>query len=73
MSETVYLVSAEKRDAFTKEIIRIIPQEYKEGQNHTPTWHSDSLFPTFDSNFIKSLPNEFRQAIQSAYKKIVVD
>ncbi|MEK7226215.1 MAG: hypothetical protein AAB221_11080 [Bacteroidota bacterium] len=73
MSEIAYLISSEKRDAFTSEIILLIPEEYKKGQNHTPTWHSDSLFPAFDPSFIRSLPKEHRWAIQDAYKRIVID
>ena len=73
MSEISYLVPTEKRDAFTNEIIRLIPEKYKLGHNYTPTWDSHSLFPSFDSTFIASLPNEYHLIIQNAYKRIVVD
>lgn len=76
MSNVVWLVSKEKRDAFENsyvDFIQSLPKEIWKDEDYMPTWDSRLSFPLLQRSFVSKLSNSDIKNIQNLYDTIIIN
>lgn len=73
MTNVIYIIPAQKRQAFDEQWEQILPEGFKKGHDYTATWYSESPFPYFNNAFLKSLPTDYGEKLKDLYKTTILD
>ena len=71
MTNIYYVIPEVKRHLFDEQWEQILPSEFKVSKVYTATWYSESPFPYFNRDFLKSLSNEYREKLRELYSKTI--
>lgn len=71
MTNIDYIIPEGKRRLFDEQWERILPSQFKIRQDYAAMWYSESPFPYFNHDFLKSLPNEYCKKLKDLYSEII--
>jgi hypothetical protein len=70
MTKVNFVIPEVKRRLFDEQWEKILPSQFKQGKIYTAIWFSESPFTYFNTEFLYSLPNEYREKLTDLCKKI---
>jgi hypothetical protein len=71
MTSVEFIIPEKKRRLFDEKWEQMLPSEFKQGNAYTATWYSESPFPYFNTDFLKSLSNEYREKLRVLYGETI--